>query len=90
MFESTEQRICDQARPSRTIGWPPDLELDMIKRKIDNDVQNKDGRLEDEAWIEISYERAELRYNVEEDNNGPAVGVDDKRRDMNDAEDSNN
>ena len=34
MFESTEQRICDQARAIRKNGWLSDLELEMIKRSI--------------------------------------------------------
>ncbi len=34
MFESTEQRICDQARAIRKNGLLSDLELEMIKRSI--------------------------------------------------------
>ena len=34
MFQSTEQRICDQARAIRKNGWLTDAELEGIKRKI--------------------------------------------------------
>ena len=33
-FESTEQRICDQARAIRKNGWLSELELEMIKRSV--------------------------------------------------------
>ena len=49
MFDSTEQRICDQARAIRKNGWLSELELEMIKRKIEDEEQNEDGNLEDEA-----------------------------------------
>ena len=39
MFETTEQRVCDQARAIRKNGWLSDLELDMIRRKIENESQ---------------------------------------------------
>ena len=34
LFESTQQRICDQARAIRKNGWLSELEIEVIKRKI--------------------------------------------------------
>ena len=31
LFDSTEQRICDQARAIRKNGWLPDVELEAIR-----------------------------------------------------------
>ena len=39
MFESTEQRVCDQAMAIRKNGWLSELELEMIRRKIENESQ---------------------------------------------------
>ena len=38
-FESTEQRVCDQARTIRKNGWLSELELEMIRRKIEDESQ---------------------------------------------------
>ena len=37
LFESTEQRICDQARAIRKNGWLSELEIEVIKRKISHE-----------------------------------------------------
>ena len=34
MFDSTEQRICDQARAIRKNGWLTNVELEVIKRRV--------------------------------------------------------
>ena len=34
MFDSTEQRICDQARVIRKNGWLTNVELEVIKRRV--------------------------------------------------------
>ena len=39
MFESTEQRVCDQARARRKNGWLSELELEAIKRQPEDDSQ---------------------------------------------------
>ena len=39
MFETTEQRLYDQARAIRKNGWLSELELEMIRRKIENEAQ---------------------------------------------------
>ena len=49
MFDSAEQRNCDQARTIRKNRWLSDIELEMIKRKIENEAQNDAGCLEEES-----------------------------------------
>ena len=34
IFESTEQHVCDQARPIRNNGWLSELELEATKRQV--------------------------------------------------------
>jgi len=51
--ESTEQHVCDQARAIRKNGWPSEHELEMIKRKIDDEAQNEDSGQENGSHIEI-------------------------------------
>ena len=49
MFESTEHRICDQARAMKKNGWLSDLELEAMRRNIemeDNVVNNVEIREE--------------------------------------------
>ena len=41
MFESTEQRVCDQVRVIRKNGWILELELEAIKRQIQNESQGE-------------------------------------------------
>ena len=43
MFESTEQRVRDQARAIRRNGWLSELELEAIKRHVEEESQ-------DELW----------------------------------------
>ena len=40
MFESTEQRVCDQARAIRKNGWLSELELEAIRRQVENESQS--------------------------------------------------
>ena len=37
LFESTEQRICDQGRAIHKNGWLSELEIEVIKRKINQE-----------------------------------------------------
>ena len=53
MFQFTEKRVCDQARVIRRNGWLSGLELEMIKRKIDDEAQNEDSGQKNESQIEI-------------------------------------
>ena len=39
LLESTEQRICDQARAIRKNGWLSELEIAVIKRKIEKEAR---------------------------------------------------
>ena len=43
MFESTEQRVCDQARAIRKNGWLSQLELETIKRQVEDEFQGEFG-----------------------------------------------
>ena len=43
LFESTEQRLCDQARAIRKNGWLSQLELEIIKRQIVDMFQGEFG-----------------------------------------------
>ena len=86
-FESTKQWLFDQVRAIRTNGWLSELELEVIKRKIEDEAQSEDDRLEEEARIKIVDDRAE------EDNNDQAVDADVRRDNaemMNKAENNNN
>ena len=60
MFNSTEQRVCDQARAIRKNGWLSELELESIRRNIESEVEVDIENLEGDA-LSIS--------NVVEDNN---------------------
>ena len=85
LFDSTEQRICDQARAIRKNGWLSEVELEMIKRKIEDEEQNEDGNLDDEAQIEIVIKETEVR-NDQEDANYQVDYADVVRQDVNEAE----
>ena len=43
LFESTEQRVCDQARAIRKSGWLSQLELETIKRQVEDEFQGEFG-----------------------------------------------
>ena len=43
LFESTEQRVCDQARALRKNGWLSQLELETIKRQVEDAFQGEFG-----------------------------------------------
>ena len=47
MFESTEQRVCDQARAIRKNGWLPKLEMEAIKRHVEDESQSELRREQD-------------------------------------------
>ena len=74
MFESTEQRICDQARSIRKSGRFSELELEVIRRKDENESQvvvdmMDDVRVEQRTNGEIQDVRGRqenIRIDVEE------------------------
>ena len=47
MFESTEQRVCEQARAIRKNGWLPKLEMEAIKRHVEDESQSELRREQD-------------------------------------------
>ena len=99
MFESTEQRVCDQARAIRKNGWLSQLELETIKRQVEDEfrgefsedaatevetVENEDTA-ENEDMVENEVESvAEKIVNVEEVNNNVIDSVDDAMHNLND------
>ena len=47
MFESTEQRVCDQARATRKNDWSSEHELEAIKRHVEDESQGELCREQD-------------------------------------------
>ena len=99
LFESTEQRVCDQARAIWKNGWLSQLELEAIKRQVEDEFQGEFGEddptevetvenevtAENEAMVENEVESvAEEIVNVEEMNNNVTDSVDDTRHTLND------
>ena len=37
-FQSTEQRVCDQACAIRKNGWLSEIEIELIQRHIENEI----------------------------------------------------
>ena len=97
MFESTEQRVCDQARAIRKNEWLSQLELEAIKRQVEDEFQGEFGEdavtevetvenedtAENEARVENESVAQEIE-NVEEVNNNVIDSVDDIRHTLND------
>ena len=99
LFESTEQRVCDQARAIRKNGWLSQLELETIKRQVEDEFQGELGEdvameletvenkytTENEDMVENEVEAvAEEIVNVEEVNNHVIDSVDDTKHNLND------
>ena len=99
LFESTEQHVCDQARAIRKNGWLSELELEAIKRQVEDEFQGEFGEddateletvenedtAENEAMVENEVESvAEEIVNVEEVNNNVIDSVDGTRQTLND------
>ena len=98
LFESTEQHVCDQAWAIRKNGWLSQLELETIKRQVEDQfqsifgedaaikvetVQNEDTA-ENEDMVENKVESVvEKIVNVEEVNNNVTESVDDTRHNLN-------
>ena len=93
LFESTEKRVCDQARAIRKNGWLSQLELETIKRQVEDEFQGEFGEdaatevetVENEDTAENEAESvAEEIVNVEKTNNNVRGSVDDTRHNLND------
>ena len=95
-FESTEKRVCDQARAISKNRWLSQLELEAIKIQVEDEFQGEDAATEvetvenedtaeNEAIVENEAESvAEEIVNVEEGNNNVIKTVDDTRYTLND------
>ena len=99
MFESTEQHVCDQAIAISKNEWLLQLELETIKRQVEDDKDSKDGKdsvmeveavenediAENKDMVENEAESvAEEIVNVEEVNNNVKDSADDTRHNLND------
>ena len=78
MFESTEQRVCYQARAIRRNGWLSEPELKAIKRQIEDESQDdlwegQDVTVEAET-VEINVGTGEEEINDAEDSIGDTEG----------------
>ena len=71
MFESTEQRVCGQARAIINNGWLSKLELEAVNRQVEDEYQGDVCREQDvtvEAQtVENDAGRAEQEMNDAED-----------------------
>ena len=81
MFESTEQRVCDQARAIRRNGWLSELELEAIKRQVEDESQ-------DDLWegqdVTVEAETVEIDAGTgEEERNDAEDSIGDTEDDMN-------
>ena len=98
LFESTEQRVCDQARAIRKNGWLSQLELETIKRQVEDEFQGEFGEdaatevetvenedtTENKDMVKNEAESvAEETVNVEEVNNNVIDSVGDTRHNLN-------
>ena len=77
MFESPEQRVCDQARATRKNGCLSEHELEAIKRQVEDGCQGElcreqDGKVDVETDIGT----------VEEEINDVEDGIGDTERDL--------
>ena len=94
LFESIKQRVCDQASAIRKNGWLSQLELEAIKRQVEDEFQDEFGEdastevetvenedtAENEAVVENEVESvAGDIVNVEEVNNNVIDSADDTR-----------
>ena len=99
LFESAEQRVCDQARAIRKNGWLSQLELETIKRQVEDEFQGEFGEdaatevetvenedtAENEDMVENEVESvAQEIANVDEVNNNVIGSVDNTRHNLND------
>ena len=93
LFEPTEQRVYDQARAIGKNGWLSQLELEIIKRQVEDEYQGGFGgnaataveTVENEDTVENEVESvAEEIVNVEKVNNNVIDNVDDPRDNPND------
>ena len=56
-FESTEQRICDQARAIRKNCWLSELELEMIKRSVIEEEEREANNVVEDGREQVDNEK---------------------------------
>ena len=56
LFETSEQRICDQVRAIRKNGWLTELELEAIQRRVSQEEvnENEDQQTDEDTHVEIN------------------------------------
>ena len=73
LFESTEQRICDQARAISKNGWLSELEIEVIKRKInqeetgDTNIQGLGDATTDENMKDDEIQQEEGEFDTQDE-----------------------
>ena len=80
MFKSTEQCVCDQARAVRKNGWLSELELEAMKRQVEDEFQ---GELCREQDVTVEVETVETNVmTVEKEMNDVEYNVGDTEGDL--------
>ena len=80
MFESTEQRLCDQAKAIRKNGWLSELEQEAIKRQVEDESLGELCRDQD---VTVDAETAETDVGtVEEEINDAEDSIGDTEGDL--------
>ena len=80
MFESTEQRVCNQANAVRKNGWLSELELEAIKRQIEYESQGELCR-EQDVTMEANTVETDVGT-IEEEMNDAEDRIGDTERDL--------
>ena len=78
MLESTERRVCDQKKVIRNNGWLSELELEVIKKQVEDESQGKLYREQDVTvdaeTVEPDIRTVREEINDAEDNLGDTKG----------------
>ena len=80
MFESTEQRVCNQANAVRKNGWLSELELEAIKRQIEYESRGELCR-EQDVTMEANTVETDVGT-IEEEMNDAEDRIGDTERDL--------
>ena len=79
-FESIDQCVCDQARAIRKNSWLSELELEAIKRQVEDESQ---GELFREQDVTVEAETVETNIRtVEEEMNNAEDSISDTEGDL--------
>ena len=77
VFEVSEQRLADQARAIRTNDWLTTVEIEEIKRNVEEEKVDSDNRKRLEGDIENNENEGEDRQSQENDANAEEEMIDD-------------